>query len=214
MKESEQIKGASAQGRWKYKSFVRFLCVCQQAAILINSSVRTCLHRRWTPSGRVFSRPAALKNLEIHPVFLRFFALQDGKIPRPSGILRLWIQVLKIISCVCHGGCGIIKMQERWIVSKCMHQVKWEPLERWHLSGGSFCYGGAYLSLAVPVKPLADIVARYTRCDRHKKSKNGFQMIHPLLLPVSLGAAQLLYQSSTQTARLIKISCFLWNFFK
>lgn len=30
--------------------------------------------------------PAALKNLVIHPAFLRFFALQGDKIPRSSNI--------------------------------------------------------------------------------------------------------------------------------
>jgi hypothetical protein len=37
---------------------------------------------------RPFFGPAMLKNFELHPVFLRFFALQGGKIPRPSGIHR------------------------------------------------------------------------------------------------------------------------------
>ena len=34
-----------------------------------------------TPPGQVFFCPAALKNLVIHQVFLRFFALQDEKLP-------------------------------------------------------------------------------------------------------------------------------------
>ncbi len=40
-----------------------------------------------TPSGRVFFRHAALNFLAIHKVFRRKFALPDGKIPRPDGIL-------------------------------------------------------------------------------------------------------------------------------
>ena len=52
-------------------------------------SLRTCIHNRLTPSGQVFSRPAALKNLAIHQVLLRFFALQGGKIPCPACIIRL-----------------------------------------------------------------------------------------------------------------------------
>ena len=40
-----------------------------------------------TPSGRVFFRHAALNFLAIHKVFRRKFALPDGKIPRPAGIL-------------------------------------------------------------------------------------------------------------------------------
>ena len=51
--------------------------------------VRTCIHNRLTQSGQVFSRPAALKNLAIHQVLLRFFALQGGKIPCPACIIRL-----------------------------------------------------------------------------------------------------------------------------
>ena len=51
--------------------------------------LRTCIHNRLTQSGQVFSRPAALKNLAIHQVLLRFFALQGGKIPCPAGIIRL-----------------------------------------------------------------------------------------------------------------------------
>jgi hypothetical protein len=50
---------------------------------------RTCIHNRLTPSGQAFSRPAALKNLAIHQVLLRFFALQGGKIPCPACIIRL-----------------------------------------------------------------------------------------------------------------------------
>ena len=52
-------------------------------------AIRTCIHNRLTPSGQVFSRPAALKNLAIHQVLLRFFALQGGKIPCPACIIRL-----------------------------------------------------------------------------------------------------------------------------
>jgi hypothetical protein len=40
-----------------------------------------------TSPERVFFRPAALKNLVIHQVFLRFFALQGEKNPRPFGAL-------------------------------------------------------------------------------------------------------------------------------
>jgi hypothetical protein len=52
-------------------------------------TLRTCIHNRLTPSGRIFFRPAALKILVIHQVFLRIFALQDEKISRPAGIIRL-----------------------------------------------------------------------------------------------------------------------------
>ena len=48
--------------------------------------LRTCIHSLKRPSERFFCRPAALKNLEIHKGFPRFFALRGGKIPRSPGI--------------------------------------------------------------------------------------------------------------------------------
>ena len=39
----------------------------------------TCIHGRWTPSGQAFCCPATLKNLEIHPVFLRFLPCRAAK---------------------------------------------------------------------------------------------------------------------------------------
>jgi hypothetical protein len=49
-------------------------------------AIRSCIHNLKRPSGQAFYRLAALKNLEIHKGFLRFFALRGGKIPGPSGI--------------------------------------------------------------------------------------------------------------------------------
>ena len=48
--------------------------------------LRTCIHNLKRPPERFFCRPAALKNLEIHKGFLRFFALLGGKISRSPGI--------------------------------------------------------------------------------------------------------------------------------
>ena len=49
--------------------------------------LRACLKSPGTPSEPVFSRPAALKMLGIHPVFLRFFPCRAKK-SRP--IRRTW----------------------------------------------------------------------------------------------------------------------------
>lgn len=38
-------------------------------------------------------------------------------------------------------------------------------------------------ALAVTVKPLADVVAHYTRSDRHKETCEDFHQAHLLLLP-------------------------------
>lgn len=45
---------------------------------------------------------------------------------------------------------------------------------------GSFSPGAllCLLALAVAVKPLADIVANYACCDRHKKADQDFQHLH------------------------------------
>ena len=42
--------------------------------------LRACLKNVKTPKRRIFFRCTALKNLEIHKVFLRFFALSIEKI--------------------------------------------------------------------------------------------------------------------------------------
>ena len=57
------------------------------------------------------------------------------------------------------------------------------------------------LSLAVAVKPLADIVAGYTCCDRHKESDEIFHALTSFLLPDWSGAAEPLYQDSTIRTR-------------
>ena len=44
--------------------------------------IRACLKNIKTPKQRTFFRRTALKNLEIHKVFLRFFALSGKKISR------------------------------------------------------------------------------------------------------------------------------------
>jgi len=56
------------------------------------------------------------------------------------------------------------------------------------VSGGFLCLP----ALAVPVKPLANIVADYARSDRHEECGEVFHGIHPLLLPVWGRAAELL----------------------
>ena len=56
---------------------------------------RTCIHNLKRPSERFFCRPAALKNLEIHKGFPRFFALRGGKIPRSPGIFAYEYRFLK-----------------------------------------------------------------------------------------------------------------------
>ena len=46
------------------------------------TGLRACLKNVKTPKRRIFFRCTALKNLEIHKVFLRFFALSIEKISR------------------------------------------------------------------------------------------------------------------------------------
>ena len=60
-------------------------------------ALRTCIHNLKQPSGRAFSCLVALKNLEIHKGFLWFFALQGGKIPRPSSIFDYEYRFLVVI---------------------------------------------------------------------------------------------------------------------
>ena len=59
-------------------------------------AIRTCIHNRLTQSGQVFFRPAALKNLAIQQVFLRFFALQDEKIPVHSAHREILNRLLAV----------------------------------------------------------------------------------------------------------------------
>ena len=56
------------------------------------------------------------------------------------------------------------------------------------------------LALAVAVKPLADIVANYACCDRHKKADQDFQHLHPPLLPEWRRAAPQLYHNPPKSA--------------
>ena len=48
------------------------------------------------------------------------------------------------------------------------------PGSRYSL-GGSLCL----LALVMPVKPLADIVRNYARCDRHQKCNEEIHSVHP-----------------------------------
>jgi len=53
-----------------------------QNAQFFHSQTRACLKNVKTPKQRISFRQTALKNLEIHQVFLRFFALSGEKISR------------------------------------------------------------------------------------------------------------------------------------
>ena len=57
---------------------------CNWRAHFGQTGLRAYSRSPCTPPWQVFSRPAALKNLAIQQVFLRFFALQDVKIPANS----------------------------------------------------------------------------------------------------------------------------------
>ena len=55
------------------------------------------------------------------------------------------------------------------------------------------------LSLAVAVKPLADIVAGYTCCDRHKESDEIFHALTSFLLPDWRRAEESFYYLSAKS---------------
>jgi len=82
---------AQAVSRWT-------TTLCGESVKPPHRLLRTCTNRRCTPSGRAFSRHSALLLLEIHKVFLCRSALIAGKIPRPSGVPRLSVQVLRNLS--------------------------------------------------------------------------------------------------------------------
>ena len=56
------------------------------------------------------------------------------------------------------------------------------PPGDWYSPGGPFAGTGllALLVPAAPVKPLADVVGRYARCDRHQKSEQMLHHVSPL----------------------------------
>lgn len=62
-------------------------------------------------------------------------------------------------------------------------------------------------ALTVPVKPLAYVVADYTRCDRHKECQYYFHKSTPFLLPVWGRAAPIVYHNSTAGASLRDTKC-------
>ena len=64
---------------------------------LIQSILRAYSRSPRTPPWQVFFRPAALKNLVIHQVFLRFFALQGEKIPTNSVHLEILNRLLAVV---------------------------------------------------------------------------------------------------------------------
>ena len=64
---------------------------------LIQSILRAYSRSPRTPPWQVFFRPAALKNLVIHQVFLRFFALQGEKIPTNSVHLEILNRLLEAV---------------------------------------------------------------------------------------------------------------------
>ncbi len=47
-------------------------------------NLRTCIHKRSTPSGRVFSRHALSISIDVHPVRLHQIAFAWRKNPSPS----------------------------------------------------------------------------------------------------------------------------------
>lgn len=85
------------------------------------------------------------------------------------------------------------------MISMCPPKQKRFP-ESGYSPGTVFARTGL-LSLAVPAKPLADIVASYTCSNRHQEVQDDIHDAHPLPAASLGGTAQPVYQYPTENAR-------------